>query len=96
MAFSLSLLRHRLSAARAQSRRAEEALPRERPAGRLLWAHFGQDVDPRGALLVLDQVVRANGDLAVLTTGRLEDDAPGPPLKTNMTGRLSSSPQSQK
>ncbi len=78
MAFSLSLLRHRLSAARAQSRRAGDAPQGERPAGRLLWAHFGQDVDPRGALLVLDRVVRANGDLAVLTTGRPEDDAPGP------------------
>ncbi len=76
MAFSLSLLRHRIAAARAQSRGGAD-LAGDRPAGRLIWAHFGPDIDPLGARLALGRVQAANSDVSILSTGR-DADLPGP------------------
>lgn len=66
MEFSLSLMRHRLA-----SRRGPLTQPRfgPRPSGRLLWAHFGRDIDPTGARIVLAAVTADAPDLHVVTTG---------------------------
>lgn len=76
MALSVSLLRHRI-AARSRARRSGDELAGERPPGRLIWVHFGRDAAPAGALMAIERLVAANGDLSVLTTGRGEDP-PGP------------------
>ena len=74
--FSLALLRHRLHAA-AQAR-ADGALsvPQDRPDGRLLWLHVGEDADPTGAQIVLSALCRIHTDLSIVATGIA--DRPGP------------------
>ena len=68
--FSLTLLRHRLNAARDQARRPRAAMAEPgRPAGRVIWAHFGAGVAPAGVRHVLERLRRAHPDLRFVTTG---------------------------
>lgn len=69
--FSLTLLRHRLTAAREQARRPRAAMaPQGRPGGRLIWAHFGAGVPAAGVRIVLERLRREHADLRILTTGQ--------------------------
>lgn len=69
--FSLTLLRHRLAAARDQARRARPAMaPQGRPEGRLIWAHFGAGASSAGVRFVLERLRRAHPDLRFVTTGQ--------------------------
>jgi len=76
--FSLTLLRHRLSA-RTQSRRPSMAR-RARPEGRLMWLHLGENFDPTGVCIAVERLRERHRDLRVLITGDQADggliDAP--------------------
>ncbi|WP_375262425.1 hypothetical protein [Palleronia sp.] len=69
--FSLTLLRHRLAAARDLARRPRPAMaPPGRPEGRLIWAHFGTGVSSAGVRFVLERLRRTHPDLRFVTTGQ--------------------------
>ncbi|SFG83236.1 3-deoxy-D-manno-octulosonic-acid transferase [Palleronia marisminoris] len=79
--FSLTLLRHRLAAARDQARRPRPAMaPQGRPEGRLIWAHFGAGVRAAGVRIVLERLRREHPDLRFVTTGQgTHPDLTAPP-----------------
>jgi len=73
MAFSLSLLRHRLAVRRATPAPLAPTLdPGQRPEGPLLWAQFCDGGPRPGVTLVIDALSRRFPELNILVTGDQE------------------------